>query len=138
MSGERVYIPSTNTFGTIFKEGGIMGIKNSYSAIDDAGRRLIFVGKSLDNIVFVKDCKTGLGCDFPTLPVDGVEKIKQNENLTKTECSELIQKYVSCTCEEQALILEDVMKSDGKNVEPLPVDKKKKTRITRRSKRSSN
>lgn len=137
MSGERVYVPSTNTFGTIFKEGGILGIKNSYSVIDDAGRRQIFVGKSLDNIVFVKDCKNGLGCEFPNLPIDGVEKIKQNENLTKNECSELVQKYVSSCSEQKSIILEDVMNSNGKNVEPIPVEKKKKTRITRRSKRSS-
>lgn len=137
MSGERVYIPSKNAFGTIFKEGGIMGIKNSYSVIDDVGRRQIFVGKALDNIVFVKDCKNGLGCDFPNLPVDGVELIRQNEKLTKNECFELVQKYVTCSYEEQKMILEDVLKSGGKNVEPIPVDKKRKTRITRRSKRSS-
>ncbi len=48
--GRRVYMPSTKTFGTIVREGGILGLASSYAIVDDVGKRSVFVG---DNIDFV-------------------------------------------------------------------------------------
>lgn len=49
-AGRRVYMPSTKTFGTIVREGGILGLASSYAIVDDVGKRSVFVG---DNIDFV-------------------------------------------------------------------------------------
>ena len=41
---EGVYIPGTTRFGNIVKKGGLFGLKDSFSIIDDTGKKQIIIG----------------------------------------------------------------------------------------------
>ena len=50
----RVYFPSTQTFGIILKEGGILGIPDSCLVEDESGKRTAYFGKNkMKDIVFI-------------------------------------------------------------------------------------
>ena len=51
---ERVYIPGTTLFGNIVKKGGLFGLKDSFSVIDDIGKKYIFIGKNIGDFFYVE------------------------------------------------------------------------------------
>lgn len=67
-SGRRVYMPSTKTFGTIVKKGGILGLDHSFAVVDDAGTKSVFVG---DNLTFVYvDTSKNVAGEMVAIPRD--------------------------------------------------------------------
>lgn len=73
-SGRRVYMPSTKTFGTIVRQGGILGVTSSYAIVDDVGKRFVYVGGDID-LVYVDSSKTIDGEDAE-IPPDVVPLLK--------------------------------------------------------------
>ena len=48
-AGRRVYVPSQKIFGTVVREGGILGLPASYAVVDDLGKKSVFFGDNIDN-----------------------------------------------------------------------------------------
>ena len=95
---ERVYIPGTTRFGNIVKKGGLFGLKDSFSIIDDTGKKQIFLGKNIVDFVYVEtseNCK-GEQCN-EGVPVDGYQIIK-NEY---PRCTKYISTYYDMSLEER-------------------------------------
>ena len=100
-SGKRVYVPSTKTFGTIVRTGGVLGLSASYAIVDDVGKRSVFVGKNVD-FVYVDSSQTPGGEDVeippdvvPQLPTkySPAESKKMTVDLYKTELNEREDAY---------------------------------------------
>ena len=74
---ERVYIPGTTRFGNIVKKGGLFGLKDSFSIIDDIGKKHVFLGKNIGNFFYVETSENcnGEKCN-EGVPVDGYQIIK--------------------------------------------------------------
>lgn len=61
-----MYVPCKTAFGTVVKEGGILGLPSSYAVIDDVGNKLVFFGDKID-LVYVDTSKDSFGkkCEIP-------------------------------------------------------------------------
>lgn len=138
---DRVFIPSTNSFGSISKSGGILGLENSYRVVDDSGKRIVFVGKALENVVIVKDKKTGGGSVYENIPKDGVLEIRNNKKLSLAECSSKIKEYMCAGCDDREKILVDLSSNESDTCVSnnshvsKPRVSKPKTRVSRRVKK---
>lgn len=73
-TGRRVYVPSTGTFGTIVREGGILGLARSYAVVDDLGKQKLFVGEDIE-FVDVDSSET-LSGEKVKLPEDVVPALR--------------------------------------------------------------
>jgi len=95
---ERVYMPGTTRFGNIVKKGGLFGIKDSFSVIDDTGKKQIFLGKNIGDFVYVETSENcnGEKCN-EGVPVDGYQIIK-NEY---PRCTKYISTYYDMSLEER-------------------------------------
>ncbi len=95
---ERVYIPGTTRFGNIVKKGGLFGLKDSYSVIDDIGTKHIFVGKNIGSFYYTESCKNCNDEDHDCeIPEDGYQIIK-NEY---PRCTKYISTYYDMNLEER-------------------------------------
>jgi len=95
---ERVYIPGTTRFGNIVKKGGLFGLKDSFSVIDDTGKKHIFLGKNIGDFFYVetsKNCKEEPYNEV--IPADGYQIIK-NEY---PRCTKYISTYYDMSLEER-------------------------------------
>lgn len=77
-TGRRVYVPSTGTFGTIVREGGILGLAKSYAVVDDLGKQKLFVGEDIE-FVDVASSETLYG-EKVELPKDVVPTLREKFN----------------------------------------------------------
>lgn len=84
-SGKRVYVPSTKTFGTIVRTGGVLGLSASYAIVDDVGKRSVFVGKNVD-FVYVDSSQKPGGEDVE-IPPDVVPQLPTK--YSPTECKKM-------------------------------------------------
>ena len=136
---ERVYLPSTGSFGNIQKKGGILGIKESYAIIDDSGKRTIYAGKTTGDFVYTESKCTSRG-DRMEIPMDGVTMIKKD--FKGTQCSKFLAKYSSMSAEEKESLCKKwcemsqeqktCMVENRESVTPLP----KATRVSSRKPKS--
>ncbi len=92
--GRRVYILKSGNFGNIVKSGGILGMKESYAAVDDTGSRIVFMGKSSDDFAYTDTGMTPSG-DNVDIPRDGVSMIETDESMTRVMSNTLVKRYIS-------------------------------------------
>ena len=91
---ERVYLPGTEDFGDL-QQRGVLGVTNAYKVIDDQGKRTLFIGKTVDDVVLVNENRTGGGKEFTGMPVDIIDRIRR-KNLEQNEFQEYIRRYRQC------------------------------------------
>lgn len=84
-SGKRVYVPSTKTFGTIVRQGGVLGLNSSYAIVDDVGKRYVFVGNNIE-FVYV-DSSQKVGGEDVEIPPDVVPQLPKK--YSPGECKKL-------------------------------------------------
>lgn len=132
--GRRIYIVKSGNFGNIIKSGGILGMKNSYAAIDDSGTRLVFMGKSTE--FAYSDCgetPSGVKMDIPR---DGVSMIVGDESVTRTMSTTLVNKYNGMSKEERQSFCESWENMTPEEKRGIFEDKRPKTRTNvRKSKK---
>lgn len=96
-NGRRVYVPSTKTFGTVIKEGGILGIPSSYAIVDDVGKKIVFVGDKLE-FVYVDSSQNPKG-ETVNIPPDVVPIIR--ETCSPLEAKKMINEIYSTKPDER-------------------------------------
>lgn len=84
-TGKRVYVPSTKTFGTIVRQGGILGLTSSYAVVDDVGERSVFLGNNME-FVYV-DSSQKPGGEAVKIPPDVVPELRKK--YSPGECKNL-------------------------------------------------
>jgi len=94
---ERVYMPGTTRFGNIVKKGGLFGVKDSFSIIDDTGKKHIFIGKNIGNFFYVETSENCNGECNKDIPEDGYQIIK-NEY---PRCTKYISTYYDMSLDER-------------------------------------
>ena len=94
---ERVYIPGTTLFGNIVKKGGLFGLKDSFSVIDDIGKKYIFIGKNIGDFFYVETSENCNGECNHDIPEDGYQIIK-NEY---PRCTKYISTYYDMSLDER-------------------------------------
>lgn len=90
--GMRVYIMKSGNFGNIIKSGGILGMKDSYAAVDDSGSRFVFMGKSSSEFAYSDTGETPSG-ENVEIPRDGVSIITNDECVTRSMSTTLVKNY---------------------------------------------
>jgi len=136
--GERVYIRNSGNFANIVKTGGILGIKNSYAALDDDGNRLVFMGKSSE-FAFTGTGETPSG-EKVELPLDGFTLITECGLVGKGKTKALVKTYNALDQEGKASFCErwcklsddEKLKLIGGNVKPKGKTRKEKTSIPKK------
>lgn len=137
IEGRRVYIPSKKTFGKIIRDGGILGLSNSFAILDDTGNRMVFMDK-VPEFVYA-DTKQNVSGEAKEIPEDVVPMFKKN--LTHEKCTKMTEEYYKLSEEERKTVCMDWMNCDlagGNHPEiidtsvpvvpmekPTPVEKKK-------------
>lgn len=134
---ERVYLPGSEGFGDL-QQRGVLGVKNAYKIVDDDGKRVLFIGKTIDDVVLVNENKTGSGKDFKKeIPVDIVDNMRTM--LEKSELQEAMKRYRKCCNRKEKDDLFEEVKSQKKPSQKQPSQKKpSQKRVTRRKQRSTN
>lgn len=139
-SGRRVYVPATKTFGTIVRQGGILGLRESYAIVDDVGSKTVFVGDKID-FVYV-DTSTTLSGEKITIPPDVVPEVKKQ--YSPPEATKLVTDLYKTSlddrekaCQQLKTACESISKpkkasSKSKKTPPPYEDKRPVTRISRR------
>jgi len=95
---ERVYIPSTEKFGHVVKKGGIFGVKDSFTIIDDAGGKSIYIGKNIGNFIFTESGKNCVGKECAhEIPVDGYQIIKKEF----PRCTKFLSTYYDMSLDQR-------------------------------------
>lgn len=105
-NGRRVYIPSQKTFGTIVREGGILGLSGSYAVVDDLGKKAVFFGDSVE-FVYV-DCLEkvdGEKVESSLVPPDVVPHFQQN--YTPQEARKMTAELYDSCPEKRVKIFEE-------------------------------
>lgn len=123
--GRRVYMPTTKTFGTIVREGGILGLKTSYAIVDDLGKKTVFIGDKAD-FVYVDSSET-VGGGKTEIPQDIVPILRKN--FTPTEARKKTLDFYNLCPEDREKECRHLLKCADKPEEKRPA--------TRKSKRSS-
>ena len=111
IQGRRVYIPSKTTFGKIIRDGGILGLKNSFAIQDDIGNKIVYV-EEVPEFVYADTSKNVSGDDF-TIPNDVVPLFQENlscDQYTKMTCD-----YYKLSMEEREKVCEEWMNCDFSN-----------------------
>ena len=136
--GERVYMRNSGNFGNIVKTGGILGIKDSYAALDDDGNKIVFMGKSSE-FAFTKSGETPSG-EKVDMPVDGLALITDCGLVGKVKTRTLAKTYGALDQEGKAsfcdnwckLSDEEKVKLLGGVVKPKGKTRKEKTSIAKK------
>ena len=109
-AGRRVYVPSTTTFGTIVREGGILGLAKSYAVVDDLGKKQVFVG---DDIEFVyADSSEKLCGERVEIPQDIVPTLR--EEYTPAEAGKMTRDLYKLPPEERGKACDEILKKSTK------------------------
>jgi len=124
-AGRRVYVPSTKTFGTVVRQGGILGLSESYAIVDDLGNKKVFVGNKIE-FVFV-DSSEKLSGEKVDIPKDVVPTI-QKEHAPAEARKMTLDLYDLCP-DERSKACEEILKKS--------VKKTKKTSAKKTSARKS-
>lgn len=133
-NGRRVYVPSTKTFGTVIKEGGILGIPSSYAIVDDVGKKMVFVGDKLE-FVYVDSSKNVKG-ETIDIPPDVVPMIKQT--YSPLEAKKKIDQIYSTKSDERELAFAEFESEDNRPATtPAATTKKKSTTKSTKSTKST-
>jgi len=90
-------MPGTTRFGNIVKKGGLFGVKDSFSIIDDTGKKHIFIGKNIGNFFYVETSENCNGECNKDIPEDGYQIIK-NEY---PRCTKYISTYYDMSLDER-------------------------------------
>ena len=115
--GRRVYVPSTKTFGTIVREGGILGLKASYAMVDDLGKKTVFIGDKVD-FVYVDSADS-------EIPQDIVPFLR--ENFTRTEVKKKTQNFYNLGPEDREKECRNLLScADDKPEDKRPATRKSK------------
>lgn len=126
--GRRVYVPSTKTFGTIVRQGGILGLKSSFAIVDDLGKKSMFLGDNIE-FVYVDSSQTIKGTKVE-IPQDVVPILRQK--LTPTDARKKTVDLYNLSPEDRERECANILCTN--NQENKPEDKRP---VTRKSKRSS-
>ena len=122
--GRRVYVPSTKTFGTIVREGGILGLKASYAIVDDLGKKTVFIGDKVD-FVYVDSADS-------EIPQDIVPFLR--ENFTRTEVKKKTQNFYNLGPEDREKECRNLLScADDKPEDKRPATRKSK-RVSKKNK----
>ena len=137
-AGRRVYVPSTKTFGTVVRQGGILGLAESYAVVDDLGKKKAFVGNNIE-FVYVDSSET-LSGENVDIPEDVVPTI-QEEHTPEEARKMTIDLYDLCP-DERGKACAEIMKSFGKKTSAKKTSAKKtsakgKKTSTRKSRKKS-
>lgn len=131
-AGRRVYVPSKQIFGTVVREGGILGLKTSYAVVDDLGKKMVFVG---DDIEFVYvDSSEDLNGNKVEIPSEDVVPQIQNE-YSPHEARKMTIDLYEMSPEERGKACEKILKS--KKTATAKKASSKKSSSKRTSKRTS-
>lgn len=132
-TGRRVYVPSTETFGTIVREGGILGLAKSYAVVDDLGKKQVFVG----DIEFVyADSSEKLSGERVEIPQDIVPALR--EEYTPAEAGKMTRDLYKLSPEERGKACDEILKKSTKKSSAKKAKKKTSERKPRKkSTRSS-
>ena len=130
IEGRRVYVPSQDMFGNVVREGGILGLKNSFAIVDDTGKRLVFVDKNPE-FVYVDTCEDPCG-HKKDIPEDVVSIFR--EKLPKNDSSKMVHDYCKLSREERDKMYTDWNHHLKNNTVPEVVEDKRP--VTRRKKSS--
>jgi len=132
--GERIYIKKTGNFANVIKTGGILGIKNSYAALDDDGGRVVFMGKTTE-FVFTSTGETPSG-EKVDIPLDGMTLITECGLVSKNKTKALVKTYHAMDPSSKISFCEEWCKlSDASKIKLLGGDLKPKGK-TRKEKTS--
>lgn len=134
-AGRRVYVPSTGTFGTIVRQGGIFGLSESYAIVDDLGKKQVFVGNKIE---FVNvDSSETLSGEKVDIPLDVVPTIQKEH--TPEEARKMTLDLYNLCPEERSKACEEIMKSvSGKKKTSAKKTCYKKTSYKKTSKKTSD
>ena len=131
-AGRRVYVPSTETFGTVVRQGGILGLAESYAVVDDLGNKRAFVGNNIE-FVYV-DSSEKLSGEKVDIPQDVVPTIQKQH--TPAEARKMTLDLYKLCPDERREACAEIMKS-AKTCRKTSVKKAKKT-STRKSRKKSS
>lgn len=124
--GRRVYVPSTKTFGTLVREGGILGLKTSYAIVDDLGKKTVFIGDKAE-FVYVDSSETVAG-GKTEIPQDIVPTLRKN--FAPTEARKKTLEFYNLGLEDREKECRNLLGCADK-----PEDKRPATRKSKRSSR---
>lgn len=133
ITGRRVYIPSTQTFGTVVREGGILGLSESYAVVDDLGKKQVFVGNKIE-FVYV-DSSEKLSGEKVDIPQDIVPTI-QKEHTPEDARKMTLDLYDLCP-DEREKACKEIMKSIQKPSAKKTSAKKAKKTSSRKARKTS-
>lgn len=126
-AGRRVYVPSTETFGTVVRQGGILGLSESYAVVDDLGNKKAFIGNNIE-FVYV-DSSEKLSGEKVDIPIDVVPTIQKEH--TPAEARKMTLDLYDLCPEERSKACEKIMKS-AKNKKTSTKAKKTSARKSRK------
>lgn len=132
-AGRRVYVPSTKTFGTVVRHGGVLGLSKSYAIVDDLGKKTVFIG---DDIEFVYvDSSEKMSGEKVDIPQDVVPTIiKDNSPMEARKMT--LDLYDLCP-EERSEACDKIMGSKSKKTSAKKTSAKKTSSKKASSKKAS-
>lgn len=107
-AGRRVYVPSKKTFGTVVREGGILGLKTSYAVVDDLGKKMVFIGEDVE-FVYVDSSEDFKGNKVEIPSEDVVPQIQKE--YSPTEARKMTVDLYEMSPEERGKACEKIFKS---------------------------
>lgn len=128
--GRRVYIPSIGTFGSVVKEGGILGLSNSFAIIDDTGKKMVFV-EDTPEFVYV-DTKEDVSGNKVSIPDDVVPLFRKN--LGQIEAGKMTKQFYEMKEQDRQVMCKEWMSCEGRPVSKHVVEDKRP--LTRKKKSS--
>lgn len=108
--GRRVYVPSKTTFGTVIKQGGILGLSSSYAVVDDIGNRMVYFGEKAD-IVYVDTKQNPCGRQVE-IPHDVVDEIRKTH--TPQEAKKMTDELYALCPDERVKAFDEKKKTRKK------------------------
>ena len=134
-AGRRVYVPSTKTFGTVVRQGGILGLSESYAIVDDLGKKKVFVGNNIE-FVYV-DSSEKLSGEKVDIPQDVVPTIQKEH--TPAEARKMTHDLYDLCPDERGKACEEIMKSvSAKKTSAKKTSAKAKKTSTRKPRKKSS
>lgn len=125
-AGRRVYIPSQKTFGTVVREGGILGLSASYAVVDDLGKKSVFIGDNIE-IVYVDSSEKVNGEKVERIPPDVVPHFQKN--YTPQEAKKMTADLYDLCPEKRGESCEKILKSLTKKAPKKTKKTRKKSEI---------